>query len=120
MPSPLKGVIIAIVIIGSLIISWLDGGGFGEAGSFSKYLFDRSHEMLTTAPLSDQLPKYSQPTVPRHLASLQLVEVAADFRDVKGLKLKQVRHILAPRGIRTGGACVYSEEGRWCQSRQNE
>ena len=105
MLSPLKGVIIAIVIIGSLIISWLDGGGFGEAGSFSKYLFDRSHEMLATAPiltpLSDQLPKYSQPTVPRHLASLQL-GVAPDFRD----KLDQVRHIFGPRGLCTGGVEV--------------
>ena len=101
----MKGVIIAIVIIGSLIISWLDGGGFGEAGSFSKYLFDRSHEMLATAPiltpLSDQLPKYSQPTVPRHLASLQL-GVAPDFRD----KLDQVRHIFGPRGLCTGGVEV--------------
>ena len=51
-------------------------GGFG---SFSKYLFDRSHEILP-APILPYpiLSKYSQPTVPRHLASLQL-GVATDF-----------------------------------------
>ena len=108
----MKGVIIAIVIIGSLIISWLDGGGFGEAGSFSKYLFDRSHEMLATAPLSDQLPKYSQPTVPRHLASLQL----GFSRQVRSGQT----YFWSQRTLhRWGGGDLEGEES-WCQSRQNE
>ena len=84
-PPPLKGVIIAIVIIGSPIISWLPtstwGFGAGEARNLG---LSRLANTFLIGPTRSWLPLFrcypisslntrSQPTVvPRHFASIQL------------------------------------------------